>query len=115
MPEFWLIVKIHQDRVKVYSHSRSGTPQKILLEHSSLSHGATVEGSRGCVRLLRLYNLHFSNMIMFNLSRKDSMFTFIRVVCGSQVLYCSGYGEERQRSGAARVFTVAPTGGEEDR
>lgn len=22
MPEFWLIVKIHQDRVKVYSHSR---------------------------------------------------------------------------------------------
>ena len=23
MPDFWLIVKIHQDRVKVYSHSRS--------------------------------------------------------------------------------------------
>lgn len=26
MPEFWLIVKIHQDRVKVYSHSRSDLP-----------------------------------------------------------------------------------------
>lgn len=24
MPDFWLIVKIYQDRVKVYSHSRSG-------------------------------------------------------------------------------------------
>lgn len=23
MPDFWLIVKIHQDRVTVYSHSRS--------------------------------------------------------------------------------------------
>lgn len=29
MPDFWLIVKIHQDRVKVYSHSRSDS--EILL------------------------------------------------------------------------------------
>ncbi|XP_070816665.1 KICSTOR complex protein SZT2 isoform X1 [Chaetodon trifascialis] len=28
MPDFWLIVKIHQDRVKVYSHSRSFTEGK---------------------------------------------------------------------------------------
>ncbi|XP_044217594.1 KICSTOR complex protein SZT2 isoform X5 [Thunnus albacares] len=28
MPDFWLIVKIHQDRVKVYSHSRSFTAGK---------------------------------------------------------------------------------------
>lgn len=27
MPDFWLIVQIHQDRVKVYSHSRSDTLQ----------------------------------------------------------------------------------------
>lgn len=26
MPDFWLIVKIYQDRVKVYSHSRSAKP-----------------------------------------------------------------------------------------
>lgn len=26
LPDFWLIVKIHQDRVKVYSHSRSDAP-----------------------------------------------------------------------------------------
>ena len=26
MPDFWLIVKIYQDRVKVYSHSRSDKP-----------------------------------------------------------------------------------------
>lgn len=30
MPDFWLIVKIHQDRVKVYSHSRSDKPQEML-------------------------------------------------------------------------------------
>ncbi|XP_056893432.1 KICSTOR complex protein SZT2 isoform X1 [Takifugu flavidus] len=29
MPEFWLIVKIHQDRVKVYSHSRCFTVQDM--------------------------------------------------------------------------------------
>ncbi|CAG01161.1 unnamed protein product, partial [Tetraodon nigroviridis] len=29
MPEFWLIVKIHQDRVKVYSHSRCFTVQDV--------------------------------------------------------------------------------------
>ncbi|XP_038572782.1 KICSTOR complex protein SZT2-like [Micropterus salmoides] len=28
MPDFWLIVKIHQDRVKVYSHSRCFTEEK---------------------------------------------------------------------------------------
>ncbi|XP_061894627.1 KICSTOR complex protein SZT2-like isoform X3 [Entelurus aequoreus] len=28
MPDFWLIVKIHQDRVKVYSHSRSLSEEK---------------------------------------------------------------------------------------
>uniref|UniRef100_A0A3Q3A3B7 SZT2 subunit of KICSTOR complex n=1 Tax=Kryptolebias marmoratus TaxID=37003 RepID=A0A3Q3A3B7_KRYMA len=28
MPDFWLIVRIHQDRVKVYSHSRSFTEEK---------------------------------------------------------------------------------------
>lgn len=28
MPDFWLIVKIQQDRVKVYSHSRSDLQQK---------------------------------------------------------------------------------------
>lgn len=28
MPDFWLIVKIQQDRVKVYSHSRSDSQQK---------------------------------------------------------------------------------------
>ncbi|XP_013863525.1 protein SZT2 [Austrofundulus limnaeus] len=28
MPDFWLIVRIHQDRVKVYSHSRSFTEKK---------------------------------------------------------------------------------------
>uniref|UniRef100_A0A3Q3WHT0 SZT2 subunit of KICSTOR complex n=1 Tax=Mola mola TaxID=94237 RepID=A0A3Q3WHT0_MOLML len=28
LPEFWLIVKIHQDRVNVYSHSRSGNSLK---------------------------------------------------------------------------------------
>ncbi|XP_035504823.1 KICSTOR complex protein SZT2 isoform X3 [Scophthalmus maximus] len=28
LPDFWLIVKIHQDRVKVYSHSRSFTEAK---------------------------------------------------------------------------------------
>ncbi|KAM3876225.1 KICSTOR complex protein SZT2 [Diretmus argenteus] len=28
MPDFWLIVKIHQDRVEVYSHSRSFTERK---------------------------------------------------------------------------------------
>lgn len=64
MPEFWLIVKIHQDRVKVYSHSRSGIPQKILLEHSSLSHGAT-EGSGGCVRLLFLDSIFVDNFYIF--------------------------------------------------
>ncbi|XP_076579461.1 SZT2 subunit of KICSTOR complex isoform X2 [Chaetodon auriga] len=30
MPDFWLIVKIHQDRVKVYSHSRSFTEGKAV-------------------------------------------------------------------------------------
>lgn len=104
MPEFWLIVKIHQDRVKVYSHSRLGLPQKILLEHSTSSW-----------ILFLLITSTFSKLILFNVSRKDSVLTFISVVCGSQVLYSSGYGEERQRSGAARVFTVAPTGGEKDR
>uniref|UniRef100_A0A7N8XHG3 SZT2 subunit of KICSTOR complex n=1 Tax=Mastacembelus armatus TaxID=205130 RepID=A0A7N8XHG3_9TELE len=29
MPDFWLIVKIHQDRVKVYSHSRSENQKPI--------------------------------------------------------------------------------------
>lgn len=37
MPEFWLIVRIHQDRVKVYSHSRSDVPQKTPPQHSSVS------------------------------------------------------------------------------
>ncbi|XP_026179162.1 KICSTOR complex protein SZT2 isoform X4 [Mastacembelus armatus] len=32
MPDFWLIVKIHQDRVKVYSHSRSFTEGKREFE-----------------------------------------------------------------------------------
>lgn len=45
MPEFWLIVKIHQDRVKVYSHSRSDFPQKVLLQHFSLWHVAINENS----------------------------------------------------------------------
>ncbi|XP_054872770.1 KICSTOR complex protein SZT2 isoform X6 [Amphiprion ocellaris] len=30
MPDFWLIVKIHQDRVKVYSHSRCFTEEKAV-------------------------------------------------------------------------------------
>nr|XP_033478677.1 KICSTOR complex protein SZT2 isoform X2 [Epinephelus lanceolatus] len=30
MPDFWLIVKIHQDRVKVYSHSRCFTEGKVV-------------------------------------------------------------------------------------
>lgn len=30
MPDFWLIVKIHQDRVKVYSHSRSDKLLEML-------------------------------------------------------------------------------------
>uniref|UniRef100_A0A8D3E146 SZT2 subunit of KICSTOR complex n=1 Tax=Scophthalmus maximus TaxID=52904 RepID=A0A8D3E146_SCOMX len=29
LPDFWLIVKIHQDRVKVYSHSRSDEEQDL--------------------------------------------------------------------------------------
>ncbi|XP_056460489.1 KICSTOR complex protein SZT2 isoform X3 [Gadus chalcogrammus] len=32
MPNFWLIVRIHQDRVEVYSHSRSFTEDKDELE-----------------------------------------------------------------------------------
>lgn len=47
MPEFWLIVKIHQDRVKVYSHSRSDIPQKMLLQHFTLQHVAINENSTG--------------------------------------------------------------------
>lgn len=50
MPEFWLIVKIHQDRVKVYSHSRSDLPRKTPPQHSSVPQVAT--GSCGGRRLL---------------------------------------------------------------
>lgn len=32
MPEFWLIVKIHQDRVKVYSHCRLDISQITRLK-----------------------------------------------------------------------------------
>ncbi|KAG7272531.1 hypothetical protein CRUP_006820 [Coryphaenoides rupestris] len=35
MPNFWLIVRIHQDRVEVYSHSRSFTEDKEEPEKSS--------------------------------------------------------------------------------
>lgn len=42
MPEFWLIVKIHQDRVKVYSHSRSDIPQKILLQHVAVDENSKI-------------------------------------------------------------------------
>lgn len=49
MPEFWLIVKIHQDRVKVFSHSRSGIPQKILL----LKHVGIHGNSTGLPQTLR--------------------------------------------------------------
>ncbi|CAL8256033.1 unnamed protein product [Merluccius merluccius] len=35
MPNFWLIVRIHLDRVEVYSHSRSLTEEKEVLEKTA--------------------------------------------------------------------------------
>lgn len=86
MPEFWLIVKIHQDRVKVYSHSRSDIPQKILLPHFTLQHGAIHGNSTGWPQTFSLLNSNFidnfsmlSTVILFNLRRKYVMCAVIRI------------------------------------